>query len=78
MSVTKQEVTEMAYTISLIGNGSKKLIEVADSLDDAKAVIRSMFAEMICDEDEENPDHFDVFAFTGSMSETFSIEPIKV
>jgi hypothetical protein len=67
----------MAYKIETIANGAKKLLKTVETVDAAKAFILTMFSDMFIEEDSDNPDHFDVFAYEGAMSEIFSIEPVK-
>ena len=72
----------MAYNIfasnpSAIYIGSRNVIATVDSVDAAKAIIFGMFSNMFIEEDQENPDHFDVMAYNRADSKVFSIEPVK-
>ena len=63
------------YNLYLIENGVKKYIGFFDDLNDAKDCIYKMFVYQIVTEDSDNPNHLDVFAYEGQMSDTFAIEP---
>jgi len=67
----------MAYEIAVWSNNIRKVLKVVDTVSEAKTLINTMFTDVFIEEDSENPDHFDVFAYEGDMSEVFVIEPVK-
>ena len=67
----------MTHNLFLTGNNAKKNL-FSGSKDECVSKIKSMFTDMFIEEDSENPNHFDVFAYEGAMSEVFAIEPKKL